>query len=114
VIDDEPTVRLITKRTLEAFGYRAIVAANGAEGVATYASLAEEIGVVLTDMMMPVMNGPDAIRRLRAMNPAIRVIATSGLHASAQLTGLGVRHFLSKPYAADQLLAAVQQALAEQ
>jgi len=113
VIDDEPTVRLITKRTLEAFGYRAIVAANGAEGVATYASLAEEIGVVLTDMMMPVMNGPDAIRRLRAMNPTVRVIATSGLHASAQLTGLGVRHFLSKPYAADQLLAAVQQAMAE-
>ncbi len=111
VIEDEPSVRLITTRTLEAFGYRVIVAANGAEGVATYAPLADQIAVVLTDMMMPVMNGPDAIRRLQTINPAIRVVATSGLDASAQLTDLGVRHFLSKPYATNQLLAAVQQAI---
>jgi len=113
LIEDEPSVCLITKRTLEAFGYRVIVATNGAEGVATYALLAERIAVVLTDMMMPFMNGPDAIRRLHAMNPTVRVIATSGMDASAQLTGLGVRYFLAKPYATDQLLAAVQQALAE-
>jgi len=69
VVDDEKSVREITKQTLEAFGYRAILAADGTEAVALYATRGNEIAVVLTDMMMPIMDGPTTIQVLRKMDP---------------------------------------------
>ena len=113
VIDDEPAVRQITQQTLEAFGYRVVVASDGAEAIAIYARRGDEIAVVLTDMMMPVMDGPSTIRRLRTMNPAVRIIAASGLDANAHGVGLGISHFLPKPYAADRLLTTLRQTLAD-
>jgi len=113
VIDDEPAVLQITQQTLEAFGYRVVVAVDGADAVAIYARRGDEIAVVLTDMMMPVMDGPSTIRVLRKMNPAVRIIAASGLQANAQGVGLGLSHFLPKPYTADRLLTALKQALAD-
>eukprot|EP01031_Cornospumella_fuschlensis_P019632 gene19632-24054_t len=58
VVDDEESVRSITRRTLEAFGYNVMTACDGAEAVAIYAQHRASIKVVLTDMMMPVMDGP--------------------------------------------------------
>ena len=113
VVDDEPAVRQITQQTLEAFGYRVAVAADGAEAVAIYARRSAEIAVVLTDMMMPVMDGPATIRVLRKMNPSVRIIAASGLDANAHGVGLGISHFLPKPYAADRLLTTLRQILAD-
>ena len=49
VIDDEPAVRQITQQTLEAFGYRVVVAADGADAIAIYARRGDEIAVVLTE-----------------------------------------------------------------
>ncbi len=114
VVDDEDSVRQITKRTLEAFGYRVILATDGAEAVATYAQRSSEIAVILTDMMMPVMDGPSAIRVIRSMNSAVRIIAASGLSANghvAQVAALGVKHFLPKPYTAETLLKALREIL---
>ncbi|WP_310571837.1 PAS domain S-box protein [Gemmatimonas sp.] len=113
VVDDEPAVRQITQQTLEAFGYRVVVAADGAEAVAIYARRSAEIAVVLTDMMMPVMDGPATIRVLRKMNSSVRIIAASGLDANAHGVGLGISHFLPKPYAADRLLTTLRQILAD-
>ena len=113
VIDDEPAVRQITQQTLEAFGYRVMVAMDGADAVAIYAQRGGEIAVVLTDMMMPVMDGPSTIRVLRKMNPAVRIIAASGLDANAHGVGLGLSHFLPKPYAADRLLTMLRQVLSD-
>jgi PAS domain S-box-containing protein len=116
VVDDETSVRQITQQTLEAFGYRVTLAADGAEAVAIYAVRASEIAVVLTDMMMPVMDGASTIRVLRKINPAVRVIGASGLAANSQLTqtaSLGVKHFLPKPYTAETLLKTLKQILAE-
>lgn len=113
VVDDEPSVRLITQKTLEAFGYRVAVAADGAEAVAIYARRGDEIAVVLTDMMMPVMDGAATIRVLRKMNPSVRIIAASGLmtHVRGTGTALGIRHILAKPYAADGLLTVLHECL---
>ncbi|QJR36553.1 PAS domain-containing hybrid sensor histidine kinase/response regulator [Gemmatimonas groenlandica] len=113
VVDDEPAVRQITQQTLEAFGYRVVVAVDGADAVATYAQRSGEIAVVLTDMMMPVMDGPATIRVLRKMNPAVRIVAASGLDANAHGVGLGISYFLPKPYAADRLLTTLRQILAD-
>jgi CheY-like chemotaxis protein len=89
VVDDEISVRQITQQTLEA--------------VSIYAQRKDEIALVLTDMMMPVMDGPATIAVLKRMNPKVRIIAASGLLANghvAHAARLGVKHFLPKPYTA--------------
>jgi len=115
VVDDEPSIRQITQKTLEAFGYRVLVATDGADAVAIYARRTDEIAVVLTDMMMPVMDGAATIRVLRKLNPAVRVIAASGLvnNGHGAVAGLEIRHFLPKPYAADALLTVLKLCLDE-
>jgi len=114
IIDDEASVRSITSQTLEAFGYRVITAVDGAEGVAKYAQQSNEIAAVLTDMMMPVMDGAATIRALTRMNPAVKIIAASGLTskaAEAEAAGEGVKIFLPKPYTASALLIALRDLL---
>ncbi len=115
VVDDEEGVRTVTRRTLERFGYRVMLAVHGAEAVALYAEQGAEIAVVLTDMAMPVMDGPATILALRALNPAVKIIGSSG-HASggsvAKATGAGVDHFVPKPYTAEMLLKVLAEVLA--
>jgi two-component system cell cycle sensor histidine kinase/response regulator CckA len=107
VVDDEAAVRQITKRTLETFGYRVRLAAEGNEALAIYTLQREEIAVVLTDMTMPGMDGPTLIQALREMDPELRIVGASGFSASsveAKVAGMGVKHFLPKPYSAGTLL----------
>jgi len=107
VVDDEASVRQITQQTLQAFGYRVTVACDGAEALAVYVQRSSEIAAVLTDMMMPVMDGPALIQVLQRMTPGIPIIAASGLAANAhvaRVTNLGVKHFIPKPYTAETLL----------
>jgi PAS domain S-box-containing protein len=111
VVDDEAAVRQITQQTLEAFGYRVILASDGTEAVAIYAPRKTEIAAVLTDMMMPAMDGITAVQIIRKLNPAVRIIAASGLAANSQIASLGVKHFLAKPYTAETLLKAMKEVL---
>lgn len=78
VVDDEDAIRKIAKCTLEHFGYRALLAANGAEAVSVYARHDKEIAVVLTDLLMPIMDGFSLIIALNALNPNVKIIASSG------------------------------------
>jgi PAS domain S-box-containing protein len=114
VIDDEASVRQITRQTLDNFGYRVLLAADGAEAAATYADHLQEIAIVLTDMMMPIMDGTATIHVLKRINPAVRIIAASGLSAGHQAgdpTRLGIHGFLPKPYTAETLLRTLEAAL---
>ena len=116
VVDDEASVRHITRQTLEAFGYRVLLASDGSEAVSLYVQHQAEIAVVLTDMMMPVMDGPATIRVLLRLNKQVRIIAASGITANgkvAQSVDAGVKRFLPKPYTAETLLKAIRQALTE-
>ncbi|HWC77775.1 MAG TPA: ATP-binding protein, partial [Blastocatellia bacterium] len=110
VVDDEIAIREITKGTLEAHGYRALTAADGTEALALYANRRDEIEVVLTDLMMPYMDGAATIRALRKMNPNVRIIASSGLNENSRAIE-GVKMFLPKPYTAETLLNALAEAL---
>jgi CheY-like chemotaxis protein len=106
VVDDEPPIRDITRQTLEGFGYRVLTAADGAEAVALYAQQPQAIAVVITDMMMPVMDGAATIQVLARINPAVKIIAASGLAVAeniAKATGAGAPDFLAKPYSARAL-----------
>jgi PAS domain S-box-containing protein len=114
VVDDEESIREITRGTLETFGYNVLTANDGTEALAIYADRKNEIAVVLTDMVMPFMDGPATIRALQRMNPNVRIIAASGL-GTAQRGGEsaleGVSVFLNKPYTAEKLLKTLAQVL---
>ena len=114
LVDDEASILTITSQTLQAFGFHVLTAQDGAEAVAIYAQHRTEIDVVLTDMMMPVMDGPTIIKVLRKINPHVRIVGSSGLHANDFVAkGIGVEHFLPKPYSPEALLKVMQAALAE-
>jgi two-component system, cell cycle sensor histidine kinase and response regulator CckA len=114
VVDDEESIREITRGTLETFGYRVLTASDGTEALALYADKKNEIAVVLTDMVMPFMDGPATIRALQRMNPSVRIIAASGLgtgqHAGEGVLE-GVSRFLNKPYTAEKLLKTLSEVL---
>jgi len=88
---------------------------GGAEAIALYALHRSEIAVVLTDMMMPVMDGASLIAAMRRIMPEVKVVIASGQHiAPARLENMNVRHVLAKPYSAEVLLCALHDALKEE
>jgi CheY-like chemotaxis protein len=116
VIDDEASILAITGKTLQTFGYRVLTASDGAEAVAVFAENKHDIAIVFTDMSMPFMDGAAVIRALTKINPEIKIIAASGLNANgevAKVSGLTVKHFLTKPYTAGALLKVLRTVLDE-
>ena len=114
IIDDEAAIREITKETLLAHGYNALAASDGAEGVAVFVENKKQIKAVITDIMMPVMDGMAAIRALKRINPTVKIIAASGLTAKGKITtpsDPNVQAFLTKPYTAENLLNTLAAAL---
>ncbi|HET9013644.1 MAG TPA: ATP-binding protein, partial [Gemmatimonadaceae bacterium] len=109
VVDDEAAIRGIAQRALERFGYRVVLADNGAEAAVLYGRRHAEIAAVLTDMAMPVMDGAATIRAIRAVNPAARIIASSGLAQGVEVGAeTGITHFISKPYTTERLLKSLR------
>src|SRR5581483_6938487 len=74
IVDDEESIREITSATLEAYGYKVITANDGLEAVAIYAKNRQTIRVVLTDIMMPQMDGLAMIRALQRINPDVAIV----------------------------------------
>jgi CheY-like chemotaxis protein len=114
LVDDDATVRFITSKILTIYGYQVITAENGAEGIGMFVTQRRQIALVISDLMMPVMDGPAMIRRLHATDPDARVIVVSGSLGSSddlQFPEHGVLHFLEKPFTTDALLQVVHAAL---
>ncbi|AFZ23185.1 PAS/PAC sensor hybrid histidine kinase [Cylindrospermum stagnale PCC 7417] len=110
VVDDEPAIRDITKTSLESHNYQAITACDGIEAIALYVEHRDKICLVLTDMVMPSMDGFTTIRTLQKINPDVKIIAVSGLGSSDKLNSayeMGVKAFLCKPFTANQLLQTI-------
>jgi PAS domain S-box-containing protein len=113
VIEDEESLRQILELSLRGHGYRPLVAANGAEAIALFAQRLSRVQMVVTDVMMPVMDGLQLIQGVRRLRKDIPIIVISGLHSyRAQIERLEDPHtyFLAKPFLFDQLLAAMHQA----
>ncbi|HEU5358958.1 MAG TPA: PAS domain S-box protein, partial [Gemmatimonadales bacterium] len=111
VVDDEAAIRDVTRRILEGNGYRVVLAGDGAAGLATYRRRRDEVAVVLTDMMMPLMDGDAVIAALRKIDPRVPIIAVSGVvegvAAGEVLAAAGRTRHLPKPYTTTELLRAV-------
>ncbi len=111
VVDDEASIRNILGRSLTDHGYQVLVAAAGEEAL----SLADKHRGVLRgailDMMMPGMDGPELVRRMRGLLPDLPIIACSGLeHYRADLAALGLSRvrFLRKPFLPSDLRAVLR------
>ncbi len=114
VIDDEEMIRESVQDILEMVEVPTIAAANGQEGVAIFQAQRADIHAILLDMIMPVMGGPETLRKIRQVDPDIQVIVSSGhaeLDTRARLHDNHRVIFLQKPYAIEVLVAKVQQAL---
>lgn len=109
VVDDESSILNITRQTLETFGYRVLTAEDGAQAIAIYARQHRDVAVVITDMMMPTMDGSMLIAALRRIDPEVRIIAVSGLSTNGNAE---VSHFLTKPYTAETLLVLLRKVIA--
>ena len=114
VVDDEPAIREAMREILELHQYRVLSAADGREALNVYVMERDNVRLVLTDVMMPVMNGTALVRALRALDPDIKVVATSGLDHDGkrtELAQLGVSEILMKPFKSAQLLELVRRQL---
>ena len=115
VVDDELSVLQVSKEILEVQGYRVLTATDGAEATAIFASGEKgSVGLLITDMNMPLMDGSSTIRALRRIEPRLKIVVSSGLLTnvnSAGTTGMEIQGYLTKPYTAEQLLRMVHKAL---
>jgi PAS domain S-box-containing protein len=114
IVDDEAAIRATLRRLLERHHYRVLLASNGQEAFDLFRLHRDEIRLVITDLMMPVMDGIELVRSLKALAPDIKVVAASGLDVEANralLLALGVTDLLVKPLGAETLLNAVRKQL---
>jgi PAS domain S-box-containing protein len=114
VVDDEESIRKVTRTILEKHGYLVVTAADGTDALGIFAAQMQEIRVVLTDVMMPFMDGVALARVLHRMRPETPLIACSGQcdeAREAKLREAGVRMFLRKPYTRGSLMAALRTVL---
>jgi signal transduction histidine kinase/CheY-like chemotaxis protein len=108
VIEDNKINQIISKEILQNYGFSVTLAANGHEGVDYYAKHEEEIDVIILDLHMEVMDGYEALKRIRALNSLVPVIITTAdlyEKAKAEALRLGASEFLGKPYDPDTLIA---------
>ena len=116
VVDDEEAVRNVARRTLETNGYRVVTAADGAEALVVFSRSREPFQAIMTDMLMPMMDGATLIRALRRLAPSLRLVAMSGLpemERAAIEAGGTPGAFLLKPFNAETLLRSLHKVLGE-
>jgi two-component system cell cycle sensor histidine kinase/response regulator CckA len=114
LVEDEQAVRTVATRVLTNQGYFVLAACNGEEALAIAEKANGAIDLVLTDVVMPDVGGPDLVERLAARWPGFRVIFMSG-YAEGDKVRVGVENlgtaFLQKPFSADSLMLTVRQVL---
>ena len=114
VIEDESRLRSVVSNALEEFGYRVLAAPNGMEGIDMFAERCGEIDMVVTDLVMPELDGATTIQRIRAMSPQTRIVVMTGDFSRlthAEWRALAVQGTLSKPFTVETLLMVVQSVL---
>ena len=111
VVDDEESVRLVSKKMLEKYGCTVLTARDGREGVELFKQRAGEIALVLLDLTMPHLDGRQTFKELKAVKPGIRVILCSGYgkeDASLRFQDEGLAGYLQKPFNYESLTAEIE------
>ncbi|TQF81298.1 response regulator [Elioraea sp. Yellowstone] len=115
LVEDEDGVRRLSTRALESAGWRVLAAASGEAAMQMLEAEPGPPSVLVSDVVMPGMDGTQVVRAVRARHPGLPVVLVSGYSESAALEGLPEEdlHFLPKPYTLRQLVARVEQLAAE-
>jgi CheY-like chemotaxis protein len=116
LVDDEPSVIRIGKLILERIGYATLTAETGIAALETYRDQQDEIALVILDMAMPQMNGPETFRELRRIDPHAQVLISSGYFLDDRIEELLAEcaiGFAQKPYTIDSLKAEIARARAQ-
>ncbi len=111
LVDDEETVRAIGAEMLKELGFDVITAKDGREAVEIF-NTGKEFSVVILDLTMPHMDGEQCFRELRRLDPAVKVIMSSGFsehEVTQKFVGKGLAGFVQKPYKLSVLKAALKQ-----
>jgi len=115
VVDDEEVVRRVVKSMLERHGYKALLAEDGLQAVEILEQMRDEIALIILDLTMPVMNGEEALRRLKLINPDVPILLSSGyneMEAIQRFAGKGLAGFIQKPYTSARLAEKLRSLLA--
>jgi two-component system cell cycle sensor histidine kinase/response regulator CckA len=115
IVEDESSVRELARTILARLGYNVLAAADPREALAIVASHSERIHVLVSDVVMPVMSGPELARRIRLMRPNVKTLLLSGYTDNIIDSGdrlAGTDGFLSKPFTANDLARKVAEIIA--
>jgi CheY-like chemotaxis protein len=109
-VEDESAVRNIGKTILQRFGYRVLVAEDGVQALEVYRREGHRVDLVILDLTMPRLSGRDTLRELVNIDPAVRVVFSSGYSAEAPVPAdeRNVLGFIGKPYRPDELATVVR------
>ncbi len=113
-IEDEPEVAEVAADMLAEEGYKVILAHDGFEALKIYAKASKQIGLVILDFFLPVMDGDAVFDELRAINPKVNVVLSSGFAEQNKIGSMlaqGLRGFIPKPYTREKLLEQVRSTL---
>ncbi|WP_324827084.1 hybrid sensor histidine kinase/response regulator [Qipengyuania zhejiangensis] len=116
LVEDEDMVRAVAERALVRAGYTVTTASDGEEGLAAIANGTEEFDLIVSDVVMPAMDGPAMARAIRRVKPKLPILFMSG-YAEEQLRNeidIELMHFIPKPFSVQQINAKVAEVLAEQ
>ncbi len=114
IVDDERDVSMLAAQILTAEGYRVVLAKDGFEALKIYQQAQDQIGLIILDFFLPVMDGDAVFDELRALNPKVNVVLSSGFAEQTKLgamLALGLRGFIPKPYTRAKLLAQIRSTL---
>jgi two-component system, cell cycle sensor histidine kinase and response regulator CckA len=113
VVDDEPMILRSASMALAMAGYQVIVAENGAAGLELFLAAPDSIALVITDVMMPLLNGLEMAQRIKAARPDARIILMSAYSDAVILTMDGPKYpLIRKPFLPEDLLRVVSANLA--
>jgi two-component system cell cycle sensor histidine kinase/response regulator CckA len=111
LIEDETPVRAFGARALRLRGYEVLEAASGEEALDILSDPALHVDVIVSDVVMPGLDGPSTVREARKLRPDVRVIFVSGYAEDAlkrSMEGIGSCHFLPKPFSLNELTSRVK------
>jgi CheY-like chemotaxis protein len=114
LVDDETEISELASTMLTDEGYRVILARDGFEALKIYQQIGKQIGLVILDFFLPVMDGDAVFDELRALNPEVAVVLSSGFAEQSKLGNMlaqGLKGFIPKPYTREKLLEQVQSTL---
>jgi PAS domain S-box-containing protein len=114
LVDDEEMIVEVGQAILETLGYQVLPARSGKETIEVYQKNQDDIGLVILDMIMPGMNGGETYDRLKAINPKVKVLLSSGYSIDSEATDIlkrGCNGFIQKPFTIKQLSQKIREIL---